>query len=257
MWHLVCEDLAVEGVTHALGADIAAQSLRVLHDDLAVGPLSDIDQPPCAQRIAYWQALWPVSLQPMPDFAGELVCEAHWLSGLAHGSRAVTVWHGDSCSEQLLLARLAQALAGSPVELWEVACGNPQLPPRRTVSLRRPDQLVDLYQHHHRLDASRRQQLAAQWQVLVNDNAPIRLWRAGRFQSVAPAYIDEPLLAACSAEWQPLARAMAEVMARCDGFFPTDVFLYWRARALAAQGRLMLDGSDQDGYAERLVRLPH
>lgn len=99
--------------------------------------------------------------------------------------------------------------------------------------------------------------MAAQWQAAINDNAAIRLWRAGRFQSRAHAYIDEPRLAACSAEWQPLARAMAEVMAHCDGFFPTDVFLYWRARALAAQGRLMLDGSDQDGYAERLVRLLH
>lgn len=255
MWHLVCGDLAVEGVTHVLGEHIAAQSLRVLHDDLAVGPLIDIDQPPGAQRIAYWQSLWPASLQPVPDFAGELVREARWLSGLAHGPRAVTVWHGDSCSEQLLLARLAHALAGSPVELWEVACGNPQLRPRRAVSLRRREELVDLYQHHHRLDASRRQQLAAQWQVLVNDNAAIRLWFAGRFQSVAPACIDEPLLAACSSEWQPLTHAMAQVMAHCDGFFPTDVFLYWRARELATEGRLLLDGSDRDGYAGRQVRL--
>lgn len=136
MWHLVCGDAAVEGVRFVLGEDTADCTLRVMRDDLAVGPLQDIDSPPCAARSAYWQGVWPQSMQPVPDFDAELQTDAHWLSTLSSGQRGVTVWHGDSCSEQLLLARVAQALAGSTIELWEVACGNPQLPPRHAAPSR-------------------------------------------------------------------------------------------------------------------------
>ena len=42
MWHLVCGDNAVAGVTHVIGKAVAATALRVLRDDLAVGPLADV-----------------------------------------------------------------------------------------------------------------------------------------------------------------------------------------------------------------------
>ncbi len=49
---------------------------------------------------------------------------------------------------------------------------------------------------------------------------------------------------------------MAEVMARSEGFFATDFFLYWRARELAAAARLQLDLSDSAPYSARQVRIP-
>ena len=44
MWHLTCGDLAADSVRPLL-AD--GSEVRVLRDDLAVGPLADIDIPPC------------------------------------------------------------------------------------------------------------------------------------------------------------------------------------------------------------------
>lgn len=256
MWHLICGDAAAEGVRFTLGNEVADKSLRVMRDDLAVGPLEDVDTPPCSVRSAYWQGVWPQSEQPVPDFMVSLSEDASWLAGLAHAGRAVTVWHGDSCSEQLLLARLAHALAGSAVELWEVACGNPQLPPRRAVSLRRPEELPALYQQRQLLDASRRAVLAEQWQQAKHHNAAIRTWYAGSFQHREYGLVDKPLLHACTAAWQPLARAMASVMAQSDGFFATDFFLHWRARELAQAGLLELALPMARAYAEQQVRLP-
>lgn len=255
MWHLVCGDAAVEGVTFALGQDVAREALRVMRDDLAVGPLLGIDNAPSAARSAYWQSVWPQSERPIPDFAAGLSEDAHWLAGLANASRAVTVWHGDSCSEQLLLARLAHALKNSTVELWEVACGNPQLPPRRAVSLRCPEELPALYQQRQLLDANRRALLAEQWQQAKQHNADIRTWYTGNFQHREYALVDKPLLQSCNLVWRPLGRAMASVMAQSDGFFPTDFFLYWRARELAAAGLIELDKDNSHGYAEQQVRL--
>jgi len=254
MWHLVCGDAAVAGVRFVLGEDTADCTLRVMRDDLAVGPLQDIDNPPCSARSVYWQNLWPQSMQPVPDFAAGLQADAHWLSTLSSGQRGVTVWHGDSCSEQLLLARVAQALAGSTIELWEVACGNPQLPPRRAVSLCQPQQLQELYAQRQLLGASRRSELAAHWQQAQQHNAAIRIWHAGRFKHHEHALVDGPLLQYCSEQWQPLARVMAEVMAQSKGFFPTDAFLHWRARELALAGQLQLAQPPATAYSEQQVR---
>ncbi|MNR66145.1 hypothetical protein D3C85_1894920 [compost metagenome] len=48
---------------------------------------------------------------------------------------------------------------------------------------------------------------------------------------------------------------MAELMGRSDGFFVTDFFAFWRARELAAQGRIELAGTaGQHGYGGLTVR---
>ncbi|MNY79082.1 hypothetical protein D3C86_2195680 [compost metagenome] len=63
--------------------------------------------------------------------------------------------------------------------------------------------------------------------------------------------MDAILLSACSRDWQPLPRVMADVMAGTDGFFA-----FWRARELAAQGRVELSGHEgQHGYGGLSVRL--
>ena len=51
MWHLTCGDLAADSVRPLLGAD---DEVRVLRDDLAVGPLDDVECPPCTVRVAFW-----------------------------------------------------------------------------------------------------------------------------------------------------------------------------------------------------------
>ncbi|MCU1718619.1 DUF1835 domain-containing protein [Pseudomonas sp. 5P_3.1_Bac2] len=255
MWHLVCGDLAVPGVTHVIG-EAAAQQLRVLRDDLAVGPLADIDSPPCQARAQFWQAVWPQAARAMPDLPADLSTDANWLSQLGQDGQDVTVWTGDSCSEQLLLARVAHALQGSRVSLWEVACANPQRPPRKAVSLRSPAELVELYTQRTRLDPERRQQLAEDWQHAVQANQPIRTWLAGHFQAHSHALVDAPMLRSCSQQWRPLGQVMADAMAAQDGFFPTDFFLDWRASELAQAGQLELRLPPSSAYNEQQVRLP-
>ncbi len=50
---------------------------------------------------------------------------------------------------------------------------------------------------------------------------------------------------------------MAEVMSRCDGFFATDLFLYWRARQLAQRGTIQLSDSMAADYRDVLARRCH
>lgn len=256
MWHLVCGDMAVEGVTRVIG-DAAARGLRVLRDDLAVGPLADVERPPCAGRAQFWLAVWPDTVTPRPDFAPELSADADWLAGLAAQPHAVTVWHGDSCSEQLLLARVAAALAQSELPFWEVPCGtgDSSAGQRRAVGMIRPEEM-DAYYQPRLVEHGRKAGLAGQWHAAVAANADIRRWRDGAFSGEDHQAVDAILLAACTPEWRPLARVMAELMAGADGFFVTDYFAFWRARELAAQGRIELAGTaGQHGYGGLTVRL--
>ncbi|MCY1354938.1 hypothetical protein D9M69_413390 [compost metagenome] len=256
MWHLVCGDTAVEGVTRVIG-DAAARGLRVLRDDLAVGPLADVDQPPCARRAQFWLELWPSAVTPRPDFAPELSADAVWLAQLADQSQPVTVWHGDSCSEQLLLARVAAALAQSELPLWEVPCGtgDSSVRTRRAVGMIEPASLGAFNQPRW-VEAERKQRLVGQWRAAVAADADIRRWRDGDFRGEDHSTVDAILLAACTPHWQPLPRVMAEVMAGCDGFFVTDFFAFWRARELATRGRVELSGHEgQHGYGGLSVRL--
>lgn len=256
MWHLVCGDNAVAGVSRVIGQPAAESGLRVLRDDLAVGPLGDVDNPPCSARAIFWSEVWPAAVTPRPDFSTGLAEDARWLADLAEQDRPVTVWHGDSSSEQLLLARVVSALQGSSVELWEVPCGSgdSRVQTRKAVAMHSPEALAQIAKPRL-VDAKRRAALAAQWQEVLADEAPIRRWQAGVFTRESYQTIDAALLDSASAQAQPLARLMAEVMARSDGFFATDFFLFWRVRELAAAGLLALSGEPGEyGYQGLQVR---
>lgn len=255
MWHLICGDNALAGVTRVIGQQAAEAGLRVLRDDLAVGPLGDVDSPPCSARAAFWGEVWPAAVTPLPDFSTALADDARWLASLAAQDRPVTVWHGDSSSEQLLLARVASALQGSSVELWEVACGSgdSRVQTRKAVAMHDPEALAQIAKPRL-VDADRRAALATQWQAVLADQAPIRRWQAATFTTDSYLGVDAALLRHAD-QAQPLARLMAEVMARNDGFFATDFFLFWRARELAAAGQLMLSGEPGEyGYQGLQVR---
>lgn len=241
MLHIVCGDLAQITLQQTLGPEARIQVLR---DDLAIGPLGDIDSPPCAARAAFWNQAWADRWPSKPDFATDLAEDARWLAQL---QEEVTVWHGDSCSEQLLLTRVAAALNGR-APLWEVACGRlPQLP-RRTVSLCAPELLNELHGQRRLVTAERREQLAGVWWQQCREDANVRLWQDGVFSGQDFDEVDQALLAACGQSGE-LARAMAQVMADTTGFYPTDLFLLWRARELERQGLIRLGGeSGEYGY---------
>lgn len=252
-WQLVCGDLAAEAIRPLLGE---AARIAVLHDDLAVGPLLDVDEPPCAVRTAFWQGVWPPG-QAQPPFAEQLAGEARWLMDLAGQGGPVTVWHGDSTSEQLLLARVASLLGKAPLELREVACGTGDsgVRRRRAISQCSPQQLRDFQRQARPLSAERRGGLAGQWRQALAENGGVRRWRAGALHSEDYRLVDGMLLCLCSHDWQPLVPLLSQAMRCCSGFFATDLFLAWRLRELARQGRVDLEAGQTDLAGMRVRRL--
>lgn len=256
MLHLTCGDLAGDSVRALLARLEPEVQVRVLRDDLAVGPLNDVDRAPCAARAAFWERVWPAEATPRPAFSIDLAADALWLAELSEQAAAVTVWHGDSASEQLLLARIAAALQGSSCRLYEVACGtgDSRAGQRKAVSMHSPEALTALHRPQA-VSASRQAELAAVWHEQCTSSHDIRRWHNGTFQGEDYRLIDAALVAASPDEFAPLARAMVEVMGHCDGFFATDFFLYWRARELAAAAQLELQGDPIAGRDLQVRRL--
>ncbi|WP_201305649.1 DUF1835 domain-containing protein [Alcanivorax sp. S71-1-4] len=254
MWHVLCGDVAARQLSPLIKRNGSAQ-IKVLRDDLAVGPLQDVDMPPCAARAAFWQAVWPEEASAELDL-GSLSSDVRWLQALPQQPYSVTVWHGDSASEQLMLARVAFWLGESPVSVQEVKCGTGESHTggRRAVSMCAPAQLAAFVPQA--VSMARRQQLAGHWSAQRASASVLRCWRAGQLLAGGYEVPDAALMAACDSAWRPLPAVMAAVMEAADGYFPTDYFVYWRARVLAAQGQVVIEGDAGKGYSGLRVRRP-
>ena len=141
--------------------------------------------------------------------------------------------------------------------MWHLTCGmgDRRAGTRMAVSMHRPEALALLYRPRL-VRPDRLASLADQWRAAVRQHSLIRRWDQGFFAGEDYQRIDQQLTAACGMDWQPLARAMAEVMAACNGFFPTDMLLFWRARELARMDLLQLSDCAESKYENVQVRRP-
>lgn len=241
--HLVCGDGAADALRRAVEAGVLTEKkIQVLPDDLAVGPLSDVDNPPCQQRAAFWHELGGEALQERA-IASELASDATWLR--SPDAASVTLWHGDSASEQLLLRRVCALLPAS-VSLRSVGAGSGQCrsEDRHAIAMLKPVELANALAASHELDASERQHLAADWQRALAENAELRLWLDGQLSGAGYAHIDRILLDSASEAWRPVQSLIGPTMAYVDGLFVSDLLAAWRLREQVAAGALELRGDD-------------
>jgi len=241
--HLVCGDSAAQALHRAVEAGVLVEKrIRVMPDDLAVGPLSDVDSPPCQQRATFWHELGGDALRDR-EIAIELATDANWLR--SPDVPAVTLWHGDSASEQLLLRRLC-ALLPAHVSLRSVGAGSGQCrcEDRHAIAMLKPEELAHALAASHELDAAERQHLGEDWQRALADNAELRLWLDGQLSGAGYEHIDRVLLDSASESWRPVQSVIGPTMAYVDGLFVSDLLAAWRLREQVAAGRLELRGED-------------
>ena len=250
--HLVCGDGAADALHRAVEAGVLTEKkIRVMADDLAVGPLSDVDTPPCQQRAAFWHELGGDALRER-EIAIELATDVNWLRN--PDASVVTLWHGDSASEQLLLRRVC-ALLPAKVTLRSVGAGSGQCrsEDRHAIAMLKPEELANALAGCHELDATERQHLGEDWQRAQAENAELRLWLDGQLSGTGYAHIDRILLDSASDSWRPVQSLIGPTMAYVDGLFVSDLLAAWRLREQVAAGVLELRGEDLWKNAE--VRL--
>jgi len=245
--HVVCGDIAAQQLRAAMAQAQRADPVLVLRDDLAIGPLREIDENE-RQRAAFWQRVIPSAGR---DYAGELREELASLQRLVEGDNAVVCWHGDSASDQLTLRRVAFMLRGTPARLNEIVLRGSDLTGavngsdanrRTSVGMYTPEVLAERFVRIAPISLLRIGRLSLEWRALKQVNTQVRRWVHNTFEGATFAEIDDQILNRAPVAWTPMAAFLGEMMPRVEGFFATDSFLLWRCRELGAAGRLALRG---------------
>jgi hypothetical protein len=245
--HLCCGDSAADVIRAGLALPDSA--VLPLRDDLAVGPLGDVDSSRPDARAAFWNALLAEKDRKAIETGGRLIdqlaAEAATLRGLPDAAETFVIWHGNGAAEQLMLRRALWALrdAAVPVREVEAAPDDHRGDGMTAVGMLEPQAVPPAAATARPVTPERRATLAAEWERLRTDGGGLRHHQDGTITTHPIDAHDTEILAAVGPDWMPAARAIGQPMGTITGFFATDAFCFWRLRQLAAQGKVEFEGS--------------
>ncbi|MDR5737273.1 DUF1835 domain-containing protein [Caballeronia sp. LZ016] len=254
--HVTNGDSAARSLTEALLLAGRDDQVIALRDDLAVGPIRDVDESPVA-RATFWRHVWNSAV----DFEAELKAQQALFGRLARGDAQVVVWHGQSAADQLTLRRVAYHLRNVPQRLNEAKLAFDDLsvaapdahpeeasrPDRATaVGMFSPHQLVAKLPSAAPISVLRISRLALEWQEAKHSNAENRRLRDNMLVSGTWTDVDEAMLDIATSEWRPARRIAGEAMTQQFDFLLSDSVAFWRCRELVAAGRLKIRGTPSE-----------
>jgi hypothetical protein len=209
------------------------EEVAYFSDDLAVGPLHDVDRG-AASRATWWGRVDGTKVWPKPR---PLDDAAIW-KRIVGDDRNVVLWYGPHPAEQIYTIRACWFLRRVPARVYEG-----RLPPHPSpnlpaffgaVGIAGPRAVAAAWSSIRRVrnvDAR-----AQQWIALRRHRGDgFRELRRGRVVQLAITAHDEDLIDACSRGWTSSTLVVARVLSHV----PTgDVVLSWRVRELVAAGAL-------------------
>ncbi len=94
-----------------------------------------------------------------------------------------------------------------------------------------------------------------EWKRLCNENAMVRILEGGKkIVGMDESFYDKDLLTGLSSEWQKGNRAMQSVLGKMK-IKTGDVFLLWRMKKLAEEGKIEINGDTSKSWKDFEVRL--
>ena len=242
--HVVNGDVAGNTLRQALAQAARPDPVIVLRDDLAVGPLVDVDG--IGQiRAGFWQRVAP---RTDIDFPAEMRQALEQLQTLRQSEMEVAIWHGQSAADQLMLRRVVFHLYQAPQRINEVAMDlrELELPPQAglaAIGMYSPARLARRFSTIAPVSVLRLGRLGYEWQQNVRENADVRLWKGNTLVPAAYHSIDDIIMDRAPADWTPAAQVVGSVMGAIEGLLASDWFVFWRCRELISTGRLVLRGN--------------
>lgn len=242
--HVVNGDIAGQTLRQALAQAARPDPVVVLRDDLAVGPLTDIDTTGLI-RSGFWQRVAPRS---DIDFAAEMQRALNQLQDLRKETMEVAIWHGQSPSDQLMLRRVVFHLHQAPQRINEVALDVRELDAPApgnlaAVGMYPASRLARRFSTIAPVSVLRLGRLGYEWQQNVKENAELRIWKGNTLVAAAYHMVDEIILARMTTEWTSAQVVVAGAMAAIPDLLASDWFVFWRCRELVGNGLLVLRGS--------------
>lgn len=266
-FHIVFQTADVAVLKNAIELDEAlAGEVFEIKDDFAAGPLENIDKEEgWVQRQAWWKSLLDASPYASENLAGSFddrKTVEEIKQRLDEGDEEAWIWMGqnghDVCGYYWLVSQLKnyqgrvvvlyfnnlpfineKGLIFYPSSLHEIQ-------PKEFLKAKKLNRKITLSEFEVDPD---------EWNKLCSENALIRILEGGKkIVSKAEDFYDKEILSGLSADWQKGNRAMQNVLSKMK-IKTGDVFLLWRMKKLAEEGKLEINGDTSKGWKDFEVRL--
>jgi hypothetical protein len=261
MIHIVFEQANVEVLEKAIALDDCLQgNIIEIKDDYAVGPIADIYETEGYQARRDW---WKDLLESSPykeqlDIVNDKMTVHQLLKNLAENAHEqVWIWMGqnqhDVCSYYWLMSQLKEYQG----RIWVLYLNN--LPfinekglifyPQHLFEIQ-PKEFLKAKKLAREITLSEFEIDPDEWKKLCTENGMIRILEGGKKISTKEAnYYDQELITALSKEYQKLGKYLQQVLTKMK-IKTGDVFLVWRLKQLAADGKISFQGNWEKGWKD-------
>jgi hypothetical protein len=249
IYHFVVGDMAAQPLQEAIFSEPSIQGeIIVLKDILHVGPLQKEEgQGFSEMRAAFWQQVTGSDkATEVTDMEQLLEASKHMYNNPdAQAWLWMAPWPADVCAYHWMLPYMSKhmgrfylvSIAGLPFLNED---GKVYFP--KNISEILPRELVKARRLARQVTPAEFEVDGDEWQKMVNDNAGIRTHEGGK--KTAPrseSHYDNILLSFCSHQFQKAHKVVNQAINKYN--VPTgDVYLGWRLRCMAQEGKLVLQG---------------
>ena len=264
IYHFVVGDMAAEPLKEAVLSEPSMQGeVVVLKDILHVGPLQKEEGQTFSElRTAFWQNVVANEKNFVPVDDMERLLD---ISAAMFKDEEIKAWFwmapapADVSAYHWMLPYLSKHMGrfyllnitGLPFLDEQGKIYYPksisEILPKELVKARRLARLVT----HAEVEVD-----TDEWRKLVEENAGIRVHEGGkRLTSKTEDHYDNQLLSFCSQQFQKASKIVRQALSKYQ--IPTgDVYLGWRLRKLAEEGKIVIQGDSTRALNEYDVRLP-
>ena len=264
IYHFVVGDMAAEPLRAAIVSEPSMEGeIIVLKDILHVGPLKKEEGQSFSElRSAFWRQVMPN--EKNPPFVDDMerlleISAAMFKDENIQAWLWMAPWPADVCAYHWMLPYLSKHTG----RFYLVNIANlPFLDENgkvyypKNISEILPKELVKARRLARQVTPAEVEVDGDEWRKLVEENAPIRVHEGGKkLASNNEHHYDNQLLSFCSNQFQKASKIVRQTLSKHN--IPTgDVWLGWRLRKLAEEGKLQLQGDPTKALNEFDVRIP-
>ena len=268
MIHIVFQEADIAVLQKAIELDDSlAGDIRIIRDDYAVGPLSEIyETEGYQQRREWWKQLVeasPYNTDQLMDLVDDRLAVHNLKKDLDENkNEELWIWMGqnqhDVCGYYWLISQLRD-YQGRIVVLYfnnlPFINEKGQIFYPMTLHEIQPREFLKAKKLNRKITSSEFEVDPDEWKKLCNENALIRILEGGKkIVGKEEDFYDKDILVGLSNDWQRGNKAMHNILGKMK-IKTGDVFLLWRMKKLADEGKIEINGDTSKGWKDFEVRL--
>jgi hypothetical protein len=269
MIHIVFQEADIEVLQKAVELDESLQGkIEIIRDDYAVGPVENIyETEGYQQRREWWKELVeqsPYNSEQLMNMVDDRMVIHELKKALDENpSEEAWIWMGqnqhDVCGYYWLVSQLAD-YQGRIVVLYfnnlPFINEKGQIFYPSTLHEILPKEFLKAKKLNRKVTLSEFEVDPDEWKKLCAENAMVRILEGGKkIASMKEDFYDADIMKGLSTEWQKGNKAMHSVLSKMK-IKTGDVFLLWRMRQLASEGRIEINGDMSKSWKDFEIRIP-